>query len=195
MKKVGEALAAEADVALTPRHWKWSNICKKKNRTKWHWASAISGPERCVDIKEFYQLFPVAPLKTATKIAGIPKPARLYLTLKFSVMSTNGKINKMMIILSKGTLENVYAAFAGQWRHAWKALKRNIFFFTLRPSRTQEKLEHLHVATVGNPSMYIYPPWSVVCPEWKRWPPAWWKWKNWYAQCPLSSGYSFLHPG
>ncbi|MFZ4477791.1 MAG: TusE/DsrC/DsvC family sulfur relay protein [Saprospiraceae bacterium] len=28
-----------------------------------------------VDIKEFYALFPVAPLKTASKIAGIPKPA------------------------------------------------------------------------------------------------------------------------
>jgi tRNA 2-thiouridine synthesizing protein E len=28
-----------------------------------------------VDIKEFYALFPNAPLKTATKIAGVPKPA------------------------------------------------------------------------------------------------------------------------
>ena len=32
------------------------------------------GKSGIVDIKEFYQLFPVAPLKTATKIAGIPKP-------------------------------------------------------------------------------------------------------------------------
>jgi sulfur relay (sulfurtransferase) DsrC/TusE family protein len=28
-----------------------------------------------VDIKEFYALFPNGPLKKATKIAGIPKPA------------------------------------------------------------------------------------------------------------------------
>jgi tRNA 2-thiouridine synthesizing protein E len=33
------------------------------------------GKSGVVDIKEFYQLFPKAPLKTATKIAGIPKPA------------------------------------------------------------------------------------------------------------------------
>src|SRR4030066_1372239 len=29
-----------------------------------------------IDVKTFYQLFPGAPLKKATKIAGIPKPAR-----------------------------------------------------------------------------------------------------------------------
>jgi tRNA 2-thiouridine synthesizing protein E len=28
-----------------------------------------------IDVKTFYQLFPGAPLKKATKIAGIPKPA------------------------------------------------------------------------------------------------------------------------
>jgi tRNA 2-thiouridine synthesizing protein E len=33
------------------------------------------GKSGVVDIKEFYALFPVGPLKTATKIAGIPKPA------------------------------------------------------------------------------------------------------------------------
>jgi tRNA 2-thiouridine synthesizing protein E len=27
-----------------------------------------------IDVKTFYQLFPGAPLKKATKIAGIPKP-------------------------------------------------------------------------------------------------------------------------
>jgi tRNA 2-thiouridine synthesizing protein E len=33
------------------------------------------GKSDIIDIKDFYQLFPNAPLKTATKIAGIPKPA------------------------------------------------------------------------------------------------------------------------
>jgi tRNA 2-thiouridine synthesizing protein E len=33
------------------------------------------GKSNIVDIKGFYELFPGAPMKKATKIAGIPKPA------------------------------------------------------------------------------------------------------------------------
>jgi tRNA 2-thiouridine synthesizing protein E len=33
------------------------------------------GKSNVVDIKEFYALFPQGPLKTASKIAGIPKPS------------------------------------------------------------------------------------------------------------------------
>ena len=74
-KSVGEALAAEADVNLTPRHWEVINYLQNEQKNQVALSIRRIGKSGLVDIKEFYQLFPVAPLKTATKIAGIPKPA------------------------------------------------------------------------------------------------------------------------
>ena len=74
-KTVGEALAAEADVNLTPRHWEVLTYLQNEQKNQVALSIRRIGKSGVVDIKEFYQLFPVAPLKTATKIAGIPKPA------------------------------------------------------------------------------------------------------------------------
>lgn len=74
-KGVGEALAAEAHVQLTPRHWEVLDYLQGEFRKEVPLSIRKVGKSGVVDIKEFYQLFPVAPLKTATKIAGIPKPA------------------------------------------------------------------------------------------------------------------------
>lgn len=72
---VAEELAKEVNITLTPRHWdviKWLQDQQKQG-------VALSirkvGSSGVVDIKEFYQLFPQGPLKLATRIAGIPKPA------------------------------------------------------------------------------------------------------------------------
>lgn len=72
---VAEELAKELNITLTPRHWdviKWLQDQQKQG-------VALSirkvGSSGVTDIKEFYQLFPQGPLKLATKIAGIPKPA------------------------------------------------------------------------------------------------------------------------
>jgi peroxiredoxin family protein len=67
-----------------------------------------------------------------------------------------GAIQKMMIILSKGTLENVYAAFVLANGARMEGIKAEIFFtfFGLEAVHSK-KLEQLHVATVGNPSMHI----------------------------------------
>lgn len=72
-------------------------------------------------------------------------------------MSENkGEIKKMMIILSKGTLENVYAAFVLANGARMEGIEAEMFFtfFGLEAIHKQ-KLEHLHVATVGNPAMHI----------------------------------------
>jgi peroxiredoxin family protein len=68
----------------------------------------------------------------------------------------NGAIKKMMIILSKGTLENVYAAFVLANGARMEGIEAEVFFtfFGLEAVHTK-KLEHLHVATVGNPAMHI----------------------------------------
>jgi peroxiredoxin family protein len=68
----------------------------------------------------------------------------------------NGEIKKMLIILSKATLENVYAAFVLANGARMEGIEAEIFFtfFGLEAIHSK-KLEHLHVATVGNPAMHM----------------------------------------
>jgi peroxiredoxin family protein len=72
-------------------------------------------------------------------------------------MSENkGEIKKMMIILSKGTLDNVYAAFVLVNGARMEGIGAEMFFtFFGLEAINKKKLEHLHVATVGNPAMHI----------------------------------------
>ena len=74
-KEIGEALALEAQVALTPKHWELINYIQTEVKNESPLSIRKIGKSGIVDIKEFYALFPIAPLKTATKIAGVPKPA------------------------------------------------------------------------------------------------------------------------
>ena len=74
-KEVGEAIAADASISLTPRHWEVISYLQNEQKNQVALSIRRIGKSGVVDIKEFYQLFPMAPLKTATKIAGIPKPA------------------------------------------------------------------------------------------------------------------------
>ncbi len=72
---IGEALASENEISLSPRHWEVLNYLQTEFKNEIPLSIRKIGKSGVVDIKEFYQLFPKAPLKTATKIAGIPKPA------------------------------------------------------------------------------------------------------------------------
>lgn len=68
----------------------------------------------------------------------------------------NGQIKKMMIILSKASLENVYAAFVLANGARMEGIQAEIFFtFFGLEAIHKNKLEHLHTATVGNPAMHI----------------------------------------
>jgi len=73
-------------------------------------------------------------------------------------MNSNGKqkVKKMMLILSKATLDNVYACFILANGARMEGIESEIFFtFFGLESIQKDKLEHLHVATVGNPGMHI----------------------------------------
>lgn len=62
----------------------------------------------------------------------------------------------MLIILSKATLENVYAAFVLANGARMEGIEAEIFFtFFGLEAIHKKKLDHLHVATVGNPAMHI----------------------------------------
>ena len=68
----------------------------------------------------------------------------------------NGKVKKMMLILSKATLDNVYACFILANGARMEGIESEIFFTFFGLEAIQEaKFEKLHVATVGNPAMHI----------------------------------------
>ena len=65
-------------------------------------------------------------------------------------------IKKMMLILSKATIDNVYACFILANGARMEGIESEIFFtFFGLEAITKKKLESLHVATVGNPGMHI----------------------------------------
>lgn len=74
-KTIGEAIATEASLTLTPKHWEVIDYLQSQHQQEVPLSIRKIGKSGVVDIKELYQLFPVAPLKISTKIAGIPKPA------------------------------------------------------------------------------------------------------------------------
>lgn len=66
------------------------------------------------------------------------------------------KVQKMMLILSKATIDNVYACFILANGARMEGIEAEIFFTFFGLEAVQKKkLEHLHVATVGNPAMHI----------------------------------------
>ena len=74
-KEVGAEVAKEEGVELTDKHYEVIEFLRSKHEAGE--ALSIRGINKSgvVDVKTFYQLFPGAPLKKSTKIAGIPKPA------------------------------------------------------------------------------------------------------------------------
>ncbi len=73
-KQIGNDLALEAQINMSPRHWEVIDYLQTEFKNEVPLSIRKIGKSGVVDIKEFYQLFPMAPLKTASKIAGIPKP-------------------------------------------------------------------------------------------------------------------------
>ena len=67
-----------------------------------------------------------------------------------------GRIKKMMLILSKATIDNVYACFILANGARMEGIESEIFFtFFGLEAVNKKKLEKLHIATVGNPAMHI----------------------------------------
>ncbi|MEA1886340.1 MAG: TusE/DsrC/DsvC family sulfur relay protein [Bacteroidota bacterium] len=74
-REIAVEIAKEEGIDLTDQHFEVLEMLRQKNDKGD--ALSIRGINKSgiVDVKTFYQLFPGAPLKKATKIAGIPKPA------------------------------------------------------------------------------------------------------------------------
>lgn len=71
-------------------------------------------------------------------------------------MENSSSVKKMMLILSKATIENVYACFILANGARMEGIESEIFFtFFGLEAIQKKKLDHLHVATEGNPAMHI----------------------------------------
>lgn len=74
-REVAEGIAKEEGIDMTDEHWKVIDYIQESFRNKESLSIRSIGKRGPVSIKEFYALFPDGPLKKASKIAGIPKPA------------------------------------------------------------------------------------------------------------------------
>jgi TusE/DsrC/DsvC family sulfur relay protein len=73
--EIGDAIAEEIGLTLTPEHWKVLTFCREDAAREGQppglrRISKLSG----VSTKELYSLFPKGPGKLAARVAGLPKP-------------------------------------------------------------------------------------------------------------------------
>lgn len=73
-REVAAAVAREGGVELTDRHYLVLEFLRDRVAKGEALTIRSIGKSGVVDIKGFYELFPGAPLKLATKIAGLKKP-------------------------------------------------------------------------------------------------------------------------
>ncbi len=73
-KEIAKAIAKEEGIELTDKHFEVIEFIRKKVAAGEGLTIRGIGKSGVVDAKTFYQLFPGAPLKKATKIAGVSKP-------------------------------------------------------------------------------------------------------------------------
>jgi tRNA 2-thiouridine synthesizing protein E len=75
-KEIAAALAKEEGIdKLTDKHWAVIDYIQKSVKAGEALTIRKLGKSGIVDTKEFYELFPEGPLKKATLISGVPKPA------------------------------------------------------------------------------------------------------------------------
>ncbi len=73
-KNIAIHIAREEGIDLSEKHFTVIDYIREKALSGEALSLRKLGKSGIVDIKEFYHLFPGAPLKKATKIAGVPKP-------------------------------------------------------------------------------------------------------------------------
>lgn len=74
-KEIAAEVAKEEGIELTDKHLAVLEFLRERQIKGEALTIRGVGKSGIVDIKGFYELFPGAPMKKASKIAGIPKPA------------------------------------------------------------------------------------------------------------------------
>ena len=74
-KEIAVEIAKEEGIVLTDQHFAIMEFLRNRHNGGEALSIRSINHSGVIDVKTFYKLFPGAPLKKATKIAGIPKPA------------------------------------------------------------------------------------------------------------------------
>lgn len=74
-RDVAIEIARDEGIEMTDAHWKVIDFIQSSFRSSEPLSMRSIGKRGPVSVKELYELFPGGPLKKASKIAGIPKPA------------------------------------------------------------------------------------------------------------------------
>jgi tRNA 2-thiouridine synthesizing protein E len=74
-KEIAIEIAKEEGIVLTDNHIAIIEYLRNKHSNGEILSIRSINHSGVIDVKSFYQLFPGAPLKKATKIGGLPKPA------------------------------------------------------------------------------------------------------------------------
>jgi len=74
-KEIAIEIAKEENIILADQHYAIMEFLRNRFISGDALSIRSINHSGIIDVKTFYQLFPGAPLKKATKIAGIPKPA------------------------------------------------------------------------------------------------------------------------
>ena len=74
-KEIAAEIAKEEGVTLTEKHFAIIEFLRNRFNSGEALSIRSINKSGVVDVKSFYEMFPGAPLKKSTKIAGIPKPA------------------------------------------------------------------------------------------------------------------------
>ncbi len=72
---IARQIAEEEGITLTDKHFDVLNYLRKESAAGTKLSIRRIGKSGILSVKEFYDLFPGGPLKKASRIAGIPKPA------------------------------------------------------------------------------------------------------------------------
>jgi len=74
-KDVAQEIAKELNIELSDKHWEVIDYLRAQHDEGVEMSIRKVGKSGIVDLKEFYGLFPGGPLKNASKIAGLSRPA------------------------------------------------------------------------------------------------------------------------
>ncbi len=74
-KEIAAEIAQEEGISLTDKHVEVIDFIREKTAKGESLTIRSIGKSGIIDTKGFYELFPGAPLKKATRIAGIAKPS------------------------------------------------------------------------------------------------------------------------